>query len=243
MKRWAVVWVCCLWVFSFACPGAAPTGPTGDEQCANGLDDNGDGKIDCDDPTCAHAAECSKVPENVDAGKPCSRQADCLVNGWAMDDPLQQCLLGHCKFPDAGVDVRFEIDTVAYVGQTYPIKTFNTRFILRAALNGTVASCSEIEQMVGTGAAAKADTIETSGRYNLLAFDVSSNSNVSSNISTIPFFSVATGKDFLVWVEAWAGPKDPATKLPTGQQIGFGCFDNIAEIKPDPTRVIRVQLP
>ena len=42
--------------------GALYGGPpkTSDEICDNGDDDNGDGKIDCDDPTCAKAPNCSK---------------------------------------------------------------------------------------------------------------------------------------------------------------------------------------
>ena len=42
--------------------------PPGEEDCANGIDDNGDGLTDCDDPLCADEPECTGIGENCENG-------------------------------------------------------------------------------------------------------------------------------------------------------------------------------
>lgn len=45
-----------------------PTAPVPQEDCANGVDDDGDGLVDCDDPACSGVAECPVVDAQVSSG-------------------------------------------------------------------------------------------------------------------------------------------------------------------------------
>lgn len=45
-----------------------PTAPVPQEDCANGIDDDGDGLTDCDDPACSGIAECPTIDLEVSTG-------------------------------------------------------------------------------------------------------------------------------------------------------------------------------
>ena len=45
-----------------------PTAPVPQEDCANGLDDDGDGLVDCDDPACSGVAACPVIQPSVSSG-------------------------------------------------------------------------------------------------------------------------------------------------------------------------------
>ncbi|QXP62953.1 T9SS type A sorting domain-containing protein [Polaribacter sp. HaHaR_3_91] len=45
-----------------------PTAPVPQEDCANGLDDDGDGLVDCDDPACSGVAACPVLAPQVSSG-------------------------------------------------------------------------------------------------------------------------------------------------------------------------------
>jgi hypothetical protein len=50
--------------FVVACGSGKPVVTTGPEDCTNGVDDNGDGKVDCADPQCFDNAACTQAMEN-----------------------------------------------------------------------------------------------------------------------------------------------------------------------------------
>jgi hypothetical protein len=45
-----------------------PTAPVPQEDCSNGLDDDGDGLVDCDDPACSGVAACPVIVQQVSSG-------------------------------------------------------------------------------------------------------------------------------------------------------------------------------
>ncbi|WP_159948978.1 DUF6923 family protein [Polaribacter septentrionalilitoris] len=45
-----------------------PTAPVPQEDCVNGIDDDGDGLVDCDDPACSGVAACPVIPSQVSSG-------------------------------------------------------------------------------------------------------------------------------------------------------------------------------
>jgi hypothetical protein len=64
--------------------GGGPTGGTGgvvgNENCLNGIDDNGDQLVDCNDPQCEQGYRCVATPP-----------AGWLGIGWLSTDPMQDC--------------------------------------------------------------------------------------------------------------------------------------------------------
>jgi hypothetical protein len=208
------------------------------ETCGNGLDDDQNGLIDCDDPDCAGQASCPRV-EGVDAGfwgacakcgQSCSTQAACASKAFLGDErPLPQCLAGTCQALNVFLQVRIDLDTKnTWAAATAP-KSGITRFIKKAALDGSAVSCST----VATAAAdrSQAGALEASGRFNLQGLDVTpiTNPMLGQGVQ-YSFVNTATGSDFLIWTEFWAGPVDSVSKLPTGKRLGYGCFEAGAEV-------------
>ncbi len=228
MKRLPLA-LAALLVFTFAlwaCPG--PSGPSGggnEVSCTNGKDDNGDGKVDCDDPQCSEHPSCQPVT-TVDAGPTCTSQSQCIVTSYIYDDPLPACTGGKCVKNAKGIQIRFEVNVAALSGAGWPNGSMNTRFILKRAVDGSEVSCATVRALAPGKTPDKASQLEGSKLLNLLAYDVTGASEPTASSYVIqPFLHTGIGADFLIWTEIWSGKVDSDTKLPTGMRLGFGCTE------------------
>ena len=59
-RMWAAVSASRPGLINAVCEGVPPSGPQ--EICDNGIDDDGDGLTDCEDPDCSYAADCTTPP-------------------------------------------------------------------------------------------------------------------------------------------------------------------------------------
>jgi len=97
-----------------------PTAPVPQEDCINGIDDDGDGLIDCDDPSCSGVAECptiTPVPTGNDGGL---ESNDRLVN-----------LIINRNYKRARTNYTFD-QTVA------PVMVKTPNYLIKSSASGTV---------------------------------------------------------------------------------------------------------
>ena len=208
------------------------------EICNNGLDDDGNGLVDCADPDCTAETACQQVDAGwfgfcAKCGQTCTKQSECLSNGWS-DTPLPICLSRKCQALFEGIDIRFQMDTTAWA-MVYPApQSWQTRFIAKTALDGSAVTCATVSALATGVDGAHADQIEASNLFNFLSYDTTPVSTFSSGSSlTQPYLHVNTGANFLIWTELWSGTRSSDTKLPTGTRMGVGCFETgpaVAEI-------------
>ena len=211
------------------------------ENCLNGIDDDGNGLVDCADSACFADPACRTTDAGyygacAKCGQPCVKPQDCFANGWN-DGPLPQCLGTRCSALLQGIQLRFEVDSTAYRGLSIPPKTsMNTRFVMKAALDNSTVGCATLEGVASSKLQADADQIERSNRFNFLAYDVTPVVATGGTTFSQPFLNVGTGSNFIIWTEWWSAPPDSNTKLPSGTRMGWGCFESgpeVAEIKPE----------
>lgn len=215
-----------------ACPGSSDH-----EDCTNSLDDDGDGLVDCADSACASSPACPGGDGGFwgfcgRCGQGCDVQQECLASNWGVDDPLPICLDHRCQAFFEGVDLRVEVDTQSWTGVSTMIRSMNTRFVKKAALDGSAVTCEVLKAAAASKLAADADQLERSGRFNLQAYDVAAVSGAPGTILTQPFLSTATGGDFIIWLELWSGPRDSNSKLPTGFRMGYACVETGPAVEP-----------
>lgn len=257
---WMVLW-------AVALGGCSSPGTPGEpENCSNGVDDNGDGQVDCADPICSSTPAC--VVALVDAGSSsyglcakcgtaCTQPQDCFSRGF-LDEPLPQCLGGKCTALLEGVRIRFEVDTrTTWTGVSDTLRSMNTRFVLKTAIDGSPVTCARLAAAASSKQGADSPQLERSGKFNFLAYDVTPLQTPAAAVPTQPRLPVGTGRDFIIWTELWNGPPDSTTKMPTGIRLGWGCFETgpeVAEIKtqdnwpmtggPTPySRTLQVKMP
>lgn len=78
-----------------ACTATSPT----EVACADGADDDCDGKVDCDDPDCRHPGQCGCQPSELSCGDgtddDCDNKQDC-----ADEDCKGKCIPGSVRYCD-----------------------------------------------------------------------------------------------------------------------------------------------
>jgi hypothetical protein len=208
------------------------------EICNNGIDDDGNGLIDCADPTCSPEPACDQPDAGwwgfcAKCGAACNNQQECLSNGWS-DTPLPLCLDRKCQALFEGIDVRFEMDTSSWAGVSQPVQSWQTRFVSKTALDGTAVTCARLKALATAIDGAHADQIETAKLFNFLSYDTTPVTTFTPTSLTQAFLHVNAGKNFLIWTELWSGTRSSDTKLPTGTRWGVGCYESgpaVAEIK------------
>jgi hypothetical protein len=77
--------------------GCVPRNRAQSEVCGNGVDDDGDGQVDCDDPSCAGASVCNVGPGDEDCANGVDDDDDGLVD---CDDVLDCGGLTMCRVED-----------------------------------------------------------------------------------------------------------------------------------------------
>ena len=206
------------------CPASGP------ENCTNGVDDNGDGLMDCADPLCSADPVCPG-----DAGRPCTAQSQCVREGWFKDKPLDVCAEGQCSAPGPGIAVRLEVDTTAFNGLLWKFNAMSTRFVSRKAMDGSAVDCNVLRGLATSNAAADGGTtqLDDSGKLTYLSYEVTPiNNGVPGNTLVNPFIYTALGSEFLIWNEIWSGPPASSNSQPQGARWGWGCFETGAAVDP-----------
>ena len=213
------------------------------EVCGNGKDDDSNGFTDCQDPDCSGQAGCPVAMTDgggnfgscARCGSICTKQADCLTVDYQTDTPLAECVGGKCQRLNTNVQVTVELDTASLAGSFSPLRSLNTRFVSKRAVDGAAATCLTVRDAAMGKTAADSAQIEKSNKFNLRGYDVRKVMANPGTIVTQYFVNVGTGTEFLIWTEVWAGPVDTATKLPSGNRISWGCFEDgaaIADVVP-----------
>jgi hypothetical protein len=216
-------------LFLAACSGPPPKKV---ESCHNGVDDDGNGLIDCADPACASDPGCMVVQDAgyygtcSRCGTACTQQTTCLDQSYAFDNPLAECSSSNCRLYTTGVQVDVQIDTAAnWTGFNYPIGSTNIRFVSKTAVDGSAVSCATVQAAAMGKMATDADQLEKSGKFNLVGFDARKVTATGGQSISEHFVNVNVGADFVLWVELWGGPPDSVTHLPTGNRFGWGCYE------------------
>jgi hypothetical protein len=219
---------------------------TASEICGNALDDDDNGKTDCEDPACAEQSACQVVAE-------CHTQSDCLAKDGRkykdyINDPIPQCVQKQCVRPTAQVNMHFFVKN-NWTGLQGTIQSVNTRFVKKADVNGEPVNCASLQLDAPSHAPEDADQIERTKKYNLQAYDVTSLAGLPGGTTVqVPLMNISTGADFIIWTELWNQKASTTTQLPQGKRIGWGCFETgpaVAEVVPedDETRGITVMMP
>lgn len=213
-----------------ACPGE-----TKRETCGNGVDDDGNGLTDCNDPDCQGQPQCIS---NTDAGyfgtcmkcgNTCGKQGDCVLS-YTEDRPIPFCTTGRCTALEKFVQVRVELDTKStWAGLGVSPQSGSTRFIKKVAQDGTPVTCATVTTIAADRMASGA--IEASNKVIVQGLDVTpiTNPQLGQGVN-YNFVNTQTGGDFLIWTEFWGGRPDPNTKLPSGRRLGFGCFESAMDV-------------
>jgi hypothetical protein len=206
------------------------------ETCGNGLDDDGNGLVDCADADCAGQAECFDTPDAGafgtcrKCGNTCVDQSDCVSYNYTDDRPIPICTMGRCTALESFVQVRVFLDTKDnWAGLGVSPQSGATRFNKKKAGDGTSVTCARVAMTASDRT--KPTAIEDSKQYVLQGVDVTriTNPQLGQGI-TYTYVNTQTGGDFLIWAELWGGPPNSSTKYPTGNRLGWGCFEAPADV-------------
>jgi hypothetical protein len=206
------------------------------EVCGNGVDDDGNGKVDCADPDCAGQSGCVTIVDAgsfggcMKCGNTCTGQEDCQSYNYVDDRPVPYCLQGRCTALEAFIQVRVQLDTkMNWSGLGVSPQSGSTRFIKKAARDGSAVTCARLAATASDKT--KPSAIEDAKQYVIQGLDVTriTNPMLGQGI-TYGFVNTQTGGDFLVWAELWGGPPNSNTKLPSGNRLGWGCFEAAAQV-------------
>lgn len=210
-----------------ACPTAAAR-----EICNNGLDDDGNGLLDCDDPDCAGQPVCYWGP-CAKCGTHCTQQSQCLAQGYTSDTPIPFCKDTRCEAFNQRVDVAMQFDTTSWQGLGAPGSTV-LRFVSQAAIDGGAVTCATLEAAASGKTAADVDQLERTGRFQYLGFDARPRLQSGSFAPnyTVPLVPVGTGSGYVIWFEAWGGVINPDTRLPQGSRLGWACYEDPKVVTP-----------
>jgi hypothetical protein len=213
-----------------ACPGDPPR-----EICGNGIDDDGNGQIDCADIDCAGHDGCPPYDAGYfgpcpKCGTACTVQKDCIAGDWSSDQPLPDCVSGKCQALNQHVQLRLTLNMSAYSGVTIGSASEATHFVSKTARDGSAVSCATLTALATPDAGAL--VIEERGTFDVLGFDSEPVTQVPPML-TFPFINTGTGSDFLVWIELWSSTRDSnPPHEPTGRRYNPGCIETGAQVAP-----------
>jgi hypothetical protein len=217
-----------------ACSGKDPIKM---EQCHNGVDDDGNGLIDCADPACASDMGCKEAGDAgyygscPKCGQTCANQSVCVNQSWAFDTPLAQCSDGYCRNYTTSIEINVQLDTAAnWTGTAFAFKSSGIRLVSKTAIDGSAVTCASLA--AAASSKTQADQIETSNHFNLVGYDSRKLTAAGGDMIPVQFVNVNVGSDYLLWAELWAGSPDSVTHLPTGNRLGWGCWESGATVAP-----------
>lgn len=194
------------------------------EICANKIDDDMNGQVDCDDPACSGKEGCPVKDMDagwygtcVKCGRLCTAQPTCLADAgyFYNEQPLPFCEGGKCTSyrPKTSVNLRLQGDLFA--------GTMVTRIIEKKAVDGSAVNCARLAQARST---TLSSAIEGAG-LNVAGWiykPVGANERpVNAQLNT-----TNASSDYVVYAELWGGMPEATTKYPTGQLLSVGCLES-----------------
>lgn len=208
-----------------ACPA-----PQLRETCGDGLDNDGNGLIDCDDLDCRGQPACVAPDYGLCAkcSLACAAQPTC-VTSYLDERPIPLCTEGRCTALATFIQPRIELDTTAWAGVTYTPQSAATRFIRKTTQDGSAVSCTQVLSIASNRDMPGA--IEASQKLVILGLDVTPVTNFGQRL-VFSLVTTQTASDYLVWIELWGGPRNTTTKLPSGRRLGYGCFETLPTVAP-----------
>lgn len=203
------------------------------ETCGDGIDNDGNGLLDCQDPDCAGQPQCA--PRNYGlcskCGNTCTSQVGC-VTSYQNERPVPYCTDGFCTALGSFIQPRIELNTRMYwSGLAVVPRSASTRFIKKTGNDGMPVTCARVATVAADRNVSGA--IEASGQFVLQGLDVTrvTNPELGQGI-TLALVNTQTGGDYLIWIELWGGFPDSNTQLPTGRRLGYGCYEDANTTRP-----------
>ena len=212
-----------------ACTAAEPKR----EICGDGIDNDGNGLIDCDDRDCTGQPAC--IPPDYGncskCSQACTTQSTC-VTSYLDERPIPLCVAGHCSAVQTFIQPRIQLNTRDnWQGLSLSPQSGSTRFIKKFANDGSPVTCATVFAVASDRYAPGA--IEASPNLIIQGLDVTRvTSAMLGQGITYTFVNTQTGGDYLIWTELWGGPPNSNTKLPSGKRFGYGCFDMLPQVSP-----------
>ncbi|MBL8957512.1 MAG: hypothetical protein JNK82_42455 [Myxococcaceae bacterium] len=220
--------------FFAACSGT-PVLPR--EVCGNGLDDDGNGKTDCEDVDCAGQATCP-VPDAgtwgdcAKCGMACVKQQDCFGPQNFLDErPLPQCgPENKCMRFNKPVALRIEYDSSPWAGAS-GLGVITTRWVSKTGRDGGSVTCADVK--AASTALDDPLQLEKGGRFTMYGVDVTRLGGAIPQPVIVPFAYTGVASDYMLFTETWAGNVDSVTRLPTGmRRPPTACVDMGATVAP-----------
>jgi hypothetical protein len=210
-----------------SCSGDKPR-----EICFNGIDDDGNGLIDCADPDCAGKDGCPVIDYGSckRCGMACTAQQDCIDSDWSSEQPLPMCMGGKCYSLNQRVAERLTLDMSAYAGIDV-VRSEATHWIHNVDRNGAAVTCASLKSLVQPDAGAL--VIEESGQFDVYGFDSEPVQSTPAML-TFPFVNTATtDAGYLIWIEVWTASRNSnPPHEPTGKRLNPGCVESGATVAP-----------
>ncbi len=192
------------------------------EICANKIDDDNNGQVDCDDVACSGKEGCPVKDTDagyygtcVKCGRLCTAQSACLSDAgyFYNEQPLPFCEGGKCTSYRAKTSVNLRLTGDLFAG------TLVARLIEKKAVDGSAVTCAR----VATARGAMSSALENAG-FNLAAWLYRPVGMTEPSVSMQLNTTNAT-TDYLVDVELWGGAPDSTTRYPPGQLLSRGCVE------------------
>ncbi len=212
----------------------------GTEACHNGVDDDGDGDVDCLDRDCDADTLCA-MPL-----KSCTLPRDC---GDAVKDTYSGlvCLQQKC-IPPGPVDGKgklVEFDHLAsaqfdkyYTSVSVRPLSLMIRIVYPITASGRRLGCAELVPLAGAGTECTRSAVDTLADLNLVYRNLIALNWGTVSGSQVVFNNLLMtwpqGDDFIVYAEAWWGGRTTGDRLeavPTGNRAGLWCQEQV-KIEP-----------
>lgn len=197
-------------------PPVTPAGPDAsaprEEACADQKDDDQDGKTDCDDSDCSQYADCPL---------PCHKQSECgdVVNNFT----ALVCLGGKCVAPGehtlkqqpVTAEIFFDLIFKSTLTGSMKPKVAVLHFLYPTKVDGTPTSCAELIALGNCKDSSTRSNIDRAADlnqvfrnlYNLDFTTCATECTFKNMVATVP-----KGEDYILYGEAWYGPRDPEDK-------------------------------
>jgi hypothetical protein len=207
------------------------------EICNNGIDDDHNGRTDCEDPDCAGQTACLPVDAGywgtcAKCGMACAKQTDCVGVSLLDDRPIAQCgQVAKCNVLNASVNLRVDYKAgiwTSVVPGTLGVIT--TRWISKTARDGSMVTCAAL--LAAAPSTTDSLQLEKSGKFELLGFDVTPGppGTVPDPVTVLPY--TGSGSNYVLVTETWSGGRDATTHLPNGTRRSIGCVEMGADVAP-----------
>ncbi|HEY3450895.1 MAG TPA: hypothetical protein VGK67_31355 [Myxococcales bacterium] len=212
--------------------GTVDAGPTREANCGDLVDEDADGKTDCDDPDCSGFLECKPVEPGA-----CAKQRDC---GNIVDETFTNlCLGGKCVPPGPKTIKNEPVTSQAFFDLTLKAPLTNVprpqtvvvRFVYPEKLDRTPLSCTDVIGKLSDGTKNCVDqTTRTVLDGNPAINQVFRvlyplTWNCTGTICQFPnlIATVPQGQNFILYGEAWYGERN--LNYPTGQCASLFCIE------------------